>query len=162
MGVARSKRRHSPNPPPKRRAAGGRKDSGVPLKFVIASDFNAGREVQDRIVRDIERHDYNPETLFAIKLSLEEAMINAIKHGNKMDPAKRVSVEAKVTPRKVEITIEDQGPGFDRKSIPDPTADENLCKCSGRGILLMEAYMTRVTWSKKGRRVTMVKLNEDK
>ena len=52
------------------------------------------------------------------------------------------------------------GSGFDRSSVPDPTEEENLEKCSGRGILLMEAYMNSVKWSNKGRRVKMIKRNE--
>ncbi len=60
----------------------------------------------------------------------------------------------------MEIEIEDQGPGFDRASVPDPTAEENLCKCSGRGILLIEAYMNSVSWSHGGRRVHLVRYNE--
>jgi serine/threonine-protein kinase RsbW len=130
-----------------------------PLKFTIGSDLGQEREVQDRILEAVERAGYNSQSTFAIKLALEEALINAIKHGNKLDPAKKVQIEAKVEPRRTQITIEDEGPGFDRSCVPDPTADENLCKCSGRGILLIEAYMDSVRWSKNGRRLTMVKMN---
>jgi serine/threonine-protein kinase RsbW len=107
----------------------------------------------------VQKCGYSEEAVFAIKLSLEEALINAIKHGNKLDPTKKVYIEAKVDSRKMQITIEDEGPGFDRSSVPDPTADENLCKCSGRGILLIEAYMDSVKWTNHGRRVTMLKKN---
>jgi serine/threonine-protein kinase RsbW len=71
-----------------------------------------------------------------------------------------VTVEARISSRRAEITIEDQGPGFNRSVVPDPTAEENLCKCSGRGILLMETYMNSVKWSKHGRRVRMVRINQ--
>ena len=57
----------------------------------------------------------------------------------------------------VSIVIEDEGPGFNRQTVPDPTAEENLTKCSGRGLLLMETYMTSVEYSNKGRRVCMIK-----
>jgi serine/threonine-protein kinase RsbW len=134
--------------------------NGGPLKFEIRSDYAEGREVQRRIMSDVERLGYDANSLFAIKLALEEAIINAIKHGNKLDPKKHVRVQAKVTPRQTEIVVEDEGPGFKRTSVPDPTADENLCKCSGRGILLMEAYMNRVQWTNGGRRVKLVKKNE--
>ena len=76
-----------------------------------------------------------------------------------VDPRKKVHVEAKVTPKQAEIVIEDEGPGFDRTCVPDPTADENLCKCSGRGILLIESFMDKVQWSHGGRRVKLVKKN---
>ena len=133
-----------------------------PLTFTINSDFEAGkhRAVQTRILREVEKRGYDAGSVFAIRLSLEEALINAMKHGNKLDPRKTVHVEARVTPKQTEIVIEDQGPGFDRSSVPDPTKEENLEKCSGRGILLMESYMNSVSWSKNGRRVKMVKKNE--
>src|SRR5437016_4182448 len=137
----------------------GRGRGNLPLKFDITSTFSEGREVQKRITDDVERLGFDSHSQFAIKLALEEALINAIKHGNKLDPRKKVHVEAKVTPRQAEIVIEDEGPGFDRNCVPDPTADENLCKCSGRGILLIESFMDKVQWSHGGRRVKLVKKN---
>jgi serine/threonine-protein kinase RsbW len=131
----------------------------LPLKFEITSTFAEGREVQKRITDDVERLGFDSHSQFAIKLALEEALINAIKHGNKLDPRKKVHVEAKVTPKQAEIVIEDEGPGFDRTCVPDPTAEENLCKCSGRGILLIESFMDKVQWSHGGRRVKLVKKN---
>ena len=130
------------------------------LHFEFQSNFDTGCEVQQRILDEVERHGFNTNSLFATRLALEEALVNAIKHGNKLDPAKKVVVEARVSADRVEIEIEDQGPGFDRASVPDPTAEENLCKCSGRGILLIEAYMNAVRWSQGGRRVHMVRLND--
>jgi serine/threonine-protein kinase RsbW len=135
---------------------------GSPLKFDIRSDFAEGREVQKRIMNDVERSGFDDHSSFAIKLALEEALINAIKHGNNLDPSKKVHIEAKVTPKRFEIVIEDEGKGFDRSEVPDPTADDNLCKCSGRGILLIEAFMNRVQWTRGGRRVKMIKNNEAK
>lgn len=130
------------------------------LRVTIPSDFAHGRDVQKRILDDIEASGFYAHNFFAIKLALEEALINAIKHGNKLDPAKQVMVESTVSPDRAVITIEDQGAGFDRSKVPDPTAEENLDKCSGRGILLMEAYMSAVEWSNDGRRVRLVKVND--
>src|SRR3954451_19052206 len=123
MGVAGSNRR------------GGGAGSSAPGSFraTIPSDFNAGRDVQERILQDIDRCGYSEEASFAIRIALEEAMVNAIKHGNRLDPAKKVKVESRVTPKRAEIIIEDEGPGFERSSIPDPTHDDNLHKPSGRG-----------------------------
>ena len=92
---------------------------------------------------------------------MEEALVNAIKHGNKLDPDKRVMIDATISPNEAEISIEDEGPGFDRGSVPDPLAEENLEKPSGRGILLIESYMSQVKWDHGGRRVRMVKKNND-
>src|SRR4051812_18016702 len=170
MGVAGSNGRDSGNA--KRRTSAskvtvnGKRASvgivvGKPLKFSIPSNYVAGRDVQKRILDDISRVGFNSQSQFAIKLALEEALINAIKHGNGLDPSKKVHIEAKVSPQQFEITIEDEGPGFKRTAVPDPTLEENLEKCSGRGILLMEAYMNSVRWSHGGRRVKMVKKNEE-
>jgi serine/threonine-protein kinase RsbW len=149
MGVAAADRRREPSP-----------EHSI-VKADIPSDFAAGRDVQKRILDDVKRHGFDGQSHFAIQLALEEALINAIKHGNRFDPAKRVHIEARITPQRAEIIVEDQGPGFDRASVPDPTAEENLSKCSGRGILLIEAYMHEVQWSKKGRRLRMVRRNGD-
>ncbi|MFN4242488.1 MAG: ATP-binding protein [Tepidisphaerales bacterium] len=130
------------------------------LDFVIPSDFAQSRVVQDRIIAAVEALQYSDNDLFAIKLALEEAMINAIKHGNRLDPTKTVTVHARVNPEQVEIIIEDQGAGFDRADVPDPTDPANLEKSSGRGILLIEAYMTKVEWSNQGRRLRMCKTRE--
>jgi serine/threonine-protein kinase RsbW len=145
---------------PPKRAGGIVGRNHAPMTFTIRSDFAAGHDVQKRILDAVEAAGFNSQSTFAIKLALEEALINAIKHGNKLDEKKNVHIEASVTPELTEITIEDEGPGFDRTSVPDPTLEENLDKCSGRGILLMEAYMNRVEWSRGGRRVRMVKKNE--
>lgn len=134
--------------------------NGAPLRFEIRSDFVAGRDVQKAILDDVARHGYDEHAAFAIKLALEEALINAIKHGNRFDPAKKVRVKAKVTDAACTIEVEDEGPGFDRGGVPDPCAEENLDKCSGRGILLMESYMNSVAWDRGGRRVRMTKKNE--
>lgn len=147
MGVA-GPNRHGRAKPPRR------------LVFTFPSDPGAGRAAQNQILEALRSNGFKGNTFFAISLALEEALTNAIRHGNKLDPKKKVHVEADVTPQRVEITVEDDGPGFDRSGIPDPTAVENLEKCSGRGILLIEAYMSRVTWDRGGRRVKMVKENE--
>jgi serine/threonine-protein kinase RsbW len=144
MGVAGSNRHGDANPPRR-------------LVFNIPSDLGAGRAVQKQILDDVRRHGVGGNTFFAINLALEEALTNAIRHGNRLDPKKNVHVEAEVTPNRVEILIEDDGPGFDRNAIPDPTAEENLEKCSGRGILLIEAYMSNVFWERGGRRLRMIK-----
>lgn len=127
------------------------------LKFDIPSDLAESRNVHQAIMSAVHDHGFSEDAVFAIKLSLEEALVNAIKHGNKLNPKKRVKIDAKVSDDEVEIIIEDQGPGFKRQEIPDPTADENLTKCSGRGLLLMEAYMTSVEYTNNGRRVRLVK-----
>ncbi len=162
MGLKASN--NSPEQRPSRKGAtrGKGGGNGLPLRFEIPSDFAAGRKVQKRILDNVARSGFDSHSAFAIRLALEEALVNAIKHGNKLDPKKKVHIEAKVTPKRAEIVVEDEGPGFCRTTVPDPTSDENVCKITGRGILLIEAFMNRVRWSHGGRRVRMVKQNESK
>jgi serine/threonine-protein kinase RsbW len=134
--------------------------SDTSVKKTIPSDYAAAREVQ-RLIRDeLAAAGFDADSQFAIKLGVEEAMINAIKHGNRLDQSKFVHVEWHITPETAEVIVEDEGPGFDRSSVPDPTRAENLEKLTGRGILLIESYMHQVEWSKQGRRLRLVRHNQ--
>ena len=129
------------------------------MRFVIPSDLERGREVQEIILRTCREVGFDEDAFFAVKLALDEAVTNAIKHGNKLDPRKQVEIVASITAQRAEIEIRDEGPGFDRSMVPDPTCEENLDKCSGRGLLLIEAYMSSVSWSEDGRSIRMMKRN---
>jgi serine/threonine-protein kinase RsbW len=142
------------------KAASGRNSRIEHLAFTISSTEEQGRDVQKQVLEAVQRHGFVGQEFFGIKLALEEALVNAIKHGNGRDTKKRVIVNARISDNRFQISIEDQGPGFDRSSVPDPTSEENLEKCSGRGILLMESYMSKVAWDHGGRRVTLVKEKE--
>jgi len=106
----------------------------------------------------LERRGCSEEVLFAVRLALEEAVVNAIRHGNKLDPQKKILVSYLVEDARVTISVEDEGPGFDLDSVPDPTAEENLEADHGRGILLMRVYMDEVVYNEKGNRVTLTKM----
>jgi serine/threonine-protein kinase RsbW len=130
------------------------------MRFTIPSDYACSREVQQKVMDEVEKHHYCDAASFAIRLALEEAIVNAIKHGNRLDPARKVIIEADVTDQRTVLSVEDEGPGFERGHVPDPRNPENLTKASGRGILLIEAYMHEVTWLNNGRRLTMCRRNE--
>ncbi len=129
------------------------------LHFVIPSDYARMREVQAAIMDAVHAHQFDEESIFAIRLALEETIINAIKHGNKNDRAKTVTVDCTVTDTLFAVEVLDQGEGFKRKAVPDPLAEENLDKSSGRGLLLIESYMNSVKYSDAGRRVRMTRKN---
>ena len=128
-------------------------------RIVIASELAAARAVEEALLREVDACGYDESATFAIKLALEEAINNAIKHGNGFDAKKTVEVTFDVDRRRAEITITDQGRGFDPTGVPDPTADENIEKPCGRGIMLMRAYMDEVRYSSTGNQVHMVKRN---
>jgi serine/threonine-protein kinase RsbW len=93
-------------------------------------------------------------------VALDEAFVNAVKHGNKNDPTKLVRVGAELSPKEACFTIEDEGEGFDVQTIPDPRDPSNLFKSSGRGVLLMYNIMDEVEYNAQGNRVKMVKRPE--
>ncbi len=125
----------------------------------IASSLEAAREAERLILAEVSRRGYSGSVAFAIRLALEEGLNNAINHGNHRDPTRTVSIAYDVSDRCAAITITDDGDGFDPSSVPDPTIDENLEKPSGRGIMLMKAYMDEVRFNDRGNQVHMVKRN---
>jgi serine/threonine-protein kinase RsbW len=130
------------------------------IRFQIPSDLAQAPRILAVVQKELTRQQFSEHSLFAIRLALEEALVNAIKHGNRLNPRKKVLVEADITPARAKIVVEDQGLGFNRKKVPDPRREENLTKCTGRGVLLIESYMNQVKWSRGGRRVEMIKKNE--
>jgi serine/threonine-protein kinase RsbW len=123
----------------------------------IPSETAAGQAVQERIVQRLEQLNFPPRDVFGVRLSLEEALVNAIKHGNGMDPAKSVRVSCHIDDQLVRIEIEDEGPGFKPEEVPDPTAEENLDRPCGRGIMLMKAFLSRVEYVGRGNLVILEK-----
>jgi len=101
----------------------------------------------------------NPErsNLF---IALDEAFVNAVKHGNKYDQKKLVRITADLSPTEARFTIEDEGDGFNVKEIPDPLDPSNLFKTSGRGVLLIYNIMDEVAYNERGNRLTMIKRPE--
>ena len=127
------------------------------FEVVIPSDTDAGQAVQERIVARLESLEYSMRDVFGIRLALEEALVNAIKHGNGLDPDKTVRVNCLIEDDFLRVEIEDQGPGFNMGDVPDPTADENLERPCGRGIMLIRSFMTSVEYNAKGNRVVLEK-----
>ena len=131
---------------------------GPYTEVVIPSDPTEARRVQEQIERLLEARGTGDHELFGIKLALEEALVNAIKHGNQMDRAKKVHISYRLHADRFEISIADEGPGFDPGDVPDPTAFENLERPCGRGLMLMRHYMTEVAYNDRGNGVTMSKV----
>jgi serine/threonine-protein kinase RsbW len=129
-------------------------------EVAFGSCLHRARDVENEILSACEKHHYSEGDLFALKLALEEALVNAVKHGNQLDPNRTVRVHYRVCDQRADITVEDQGTGFNPAELPDPTACENLERCSGRGILLMRAYMSSVVFNPQGNKVTLTKFNE--
>jgi serine/threonine-protein kinase RsbW len=125
------------------------------LNVRIPSNTTEGLAVQERIIALMEQHEYSMRDVFAMRLSLEEAITNAIKHGNAGDPKKVVTVVADVTDEKLRVVVQDEGEGFEPEDVPDPTSLEFIERPSGRGLMLMRAYLNFVEYSEGGTKITM-------
>jgi len=126
-------------------------------KITVKSIHAEVSEQCRQILETAVRNGFSSEEIFAIHLAIEEALINAIKHGNKADPARNITISYSVTSDRLQISISDEGAGFNYRNLPDPREDENLCKDSGRGVLLMREYMDKVEFNSSGNCVHMVK-----
>jgi len=135
------------------------KDGSVSL--AISSDPVEARRVQDQIEAQLKNCRFDESEIFSIKLALEDALVNAIKHGNQMDRAKKVHIQYLVNHDRFEIQIRDEGSGFDPEDVPDPLAVENLERPCGRGLLLMRHYMTEVVFHPPGNRLSMAKVRSN-
>ncbi len=100
---------------------------------------------------------YDDRAVFGLTLALEEVLTNAVRHGNKKDPAKQVDVKAWIDPTAATISVADQGEGFVPEQVPDCTMPENVLRPHGRGVMLIHAYMTEVRYNDQGNQVTLVK-----
>lgn len=112
--------------------------------------------LQDSVLHAVAAVGFDEASTFAVRLALEEAVANAFRHGNAEDPSKTVTVRYEVSSHEIRLSVEDEGPGFDPGSVPDPTEDANLEIPSGRGIMLMRAYMTSVEIVAPGNRIDMI------
>lgn len=133
--------------------------SGAPVSrsVVVASIPSAIGGVCKQILSELEPENFSEEDVFSVHLALQEAFLNAIRHGNKMDPEKEVRIDYSVGLDKVEIFMTDEGDGFDPQAVPDPRYGENLYKIKGRGLLLMRSYMDAVEFNERGNRVRMIR-----
>lgn len=125
------------------------------FEAVIPSSTTEGLAIQERIVSLMESFAYSMRDVFAMRLSLEEGLTNAIRHGNKLSPDKHVKVECEIDDSLVRVVIADEGEGFDPEQVPDPTLEEFIERPCGRGLMLMKAYLNRVAYEDGGRKLTI-------
>ena len=128
-------------------------------RFVLGTRREEIDEAQERLREALDRYGYDDTACFAIRTAVEEALSNAIHHGNNNDPERKIKIEFTVTRSSVVIDVEDEGRGFEPESVPDPTRPENVAIPSGRGLMLMRVYMTDVEFHPPGNRVHMRYVN---
>jgi serine/threonine-protein kinase RsbW len=106
----------------------------------------------------VTRSGISEEAAYGIDMAVREAVTNAVVHGNGQDEGKAVELTLKSSPEAVEITVHDQGQGFNPEAVPDPTEDENILKTSGRGIFFMRTFMDEVSWTVRPEGGTTVRM----
>jgi serine/threonine-protein kinase RsbW len=124
---------------------------------LIPSTAEEGKLLLDEVIRRLEEHSWQELEIFGVHLAVEEALVNAIKHGNRYDERKSVRVVCKIAPDRMFIEIEDEGRGFDPAKVPDCTDDDRLEVPSGRGLMLMRNFMSSVEFLNRGNCVVMEK-----
>ncbi|MBE0536322.1 MAG: ATP-binding protein [Phycisphaerae bacterium] len=124
---------------------------------VVAGSVTAVEALCRELLEDVQQFGFDEDAVFGIHLAMEEAVLNAVKHGNGGDETRSVRVECRIGPDEFDISIADEGGGFNPDAVPDPRSEENLCKSSGRGVLLMRAYMDVVEYNEAGNCVHMIK-----
>ena len=116
-------------------------------------------ELADRAAMDFARKiGFNEDDQNSISMAVRECMVNAVAHGNRYNARKKVYLKLEATRESLAVTIGDEGGGFDENSVPDPLAQENLLKQSGRGLLLMRAFMDECEHTSRTPNGTLVRL----
>ena len=131
------------------------------IDHTIPSEADAAIALITEMIDQLRDKNWDKRDVFSIHLALEEALMNAIKHGNQRDVSKKVEVRGTVSKSQFEITVKDEGKGFVRSEVPNPTDEGNLEKTSGRGLMLMEFYMSEVNYNETGNQIRMLKIRSE-
>ncbi|HUU20626.1 MAG TPA: ATP-binding protein [Sedimentisphaerales bacterium] len=132
----------------------------ISCSIVVESRPSAIEKVCEQILSKLKANGFDKDDIFAVHLALEEAFLNAVKHGNKMDPTKEVKIDYSVGLDKIEISVTDEGEGFEPEAVADPRYGESLYKPGGRGLLLINSYMDMVKFTEQGNGLYMVRYKE--
>ena len=123
--------------------------------WTIPSSFEALEEIVEELSALLESLGIDEELIMRVVVATSEAITNAIVHGNKLMDNQQVYIKVTISEQYIEVTVEDEGEGFDRTLIPDPLLENALLNPSGRGIFLIEELANKVYYENGGRRVVM-------
>jgi serine/threonine-protein kinase RsbW len=129
-------------------------------ELTLPSRIAAIDEAAKAVAELVTRSGISEEDAFGIDMAVREALANAVIHGNKLDETKLVEINVKSSLESLEVSVHDQGQGFNPETISDPTKEENILKSSGRGIFFMRNFFDEVDWStspESGTTVRMIK-----
>ena len=127
---------------------------------IIPNQKCEGDRIQGLVLDQLRNHNWHDDDIFGINLALEEALVNAIKHGNQDDCSKQVRLKCKLSSQRLWVEVTDEGTGFNPGEVPDPTNKKHIHTPSGRGLLLMRSFMSHVEFNSQGNVVTMEKIRD--
>ena len=129
------------------------------VSYTLESSLASVNKAEQTAGEVAARSGFEEEDCGRIAMAVREAAVNAVLHGNRYDPAKRLTISFETTPDALTVAVRDEGAGLDPAIIPDPLAPENLLKQSGRGIFLIRAFMDEVRFRDltPGTEITMIK-----
>ena len=128
---------------------------------LLDSTLDSVDVAEEAVLKEAEEIGFDEDDLHKIGMSVRECMVNAVVHGNRYNARKKVHVMIQRTSDRLAVVIQDEGDGFDMATLPDPLANENLLRHSGRGLLLIQAFMDEFqirSMEPKGTEVKMVKI----
>ena len=123
----------------------------------VPSQPDVCAQIIELLLNQLNSANWPNKNVFGIHMAMEEAIMNAIRHGNQCAPDKQVHVLIAISADQFYAKITDQGDGFDPSSVPDPTLDENIGKTCGRGVTLMRNFVDEVIYNEKGNSVELKK-----
>jgi serine/threonine-protein kinase RsbW len=129
------------------------------VSYTLDSTLETVNQAEATAGKIAQQAGFDRDTADQISMAVREATVNAVLHGNKYDPAKKVRLAFEHGNKDLVITISDEGTGLNEATIPDPLAPENLMKTSGRGIFLIRSFMDEVRFRRlePGTELTLIK-----
>jgi len=128
------------------------------VEKVLESTLESVDSAEHTVLGEAEALGFDEDDLHRVGIALRECMVNAVVHGNRYNVRKKVYLKVIRTPESLTVVIGDEGDGFDPTAVPDPLAGENLLRGSGRGVMLMQAFMDDFQISKRSPQGTEVKM----
>ena len=138
-----------------------RQTAKINKSIEIPSDIGYIKKVSHELLERLKEKGIDRSIQFDVRLAVEEAVRNAIEHGNNYNKELPVLIRYSVDAKKITVDIQDKGTGFHLKSVPDPREGDNILEAGGRGVFLMHKLMDKIRYNKKGNRVTMIKFFGD-
>jgi serine/threonine-protein kinase RsbW len=131
---------------------------GQTLEQVLDSNLESVDHAEQTVLREAEVLGFDEDDLHRIGISVRECMVNAVVHGNRYNARKKVHLKVNRAPDRLTVWVADEGEGFDPSTLPDPCAGENLLRQSGRGVLMMQAFMDEFQICNRAPQGTEVKM----